>query len=158
MVLWYNLNKKFLNILLCFPYKTMGSGNQHENTLFHSWRLTHILTLLTSELPNSFSFQFLKSKIILMLLLRASPVIFLPSPEWKCVSINSNQTVKVNVIRKFEILWRLEFLKLAVRVFSLNFLMGGLFFFCPLRSPSWTKSNGGGGDLQKFPAEAKISP
>ena len=29
LVLWYNLNQKFLDILLCFPCKTMGSGNQH---------------------------------------------------------------------------------------------------------------------------------
>ena len=26
---WYNLNKKFWDILLYFPYKSMGSGNQH---------------------------------------------------------------------------------------------------------------------------------
>ena len=29
LVLWYILNEKFLEILLCFSYKTMGSGNQH---------------------------------------------------------------------------------------------------------------------------------
>ena len=29
LVLWYHLNNKFLDILLYFLYKTMGSGNQH---------------------------------------------------------------------------------------------------------------------------------
>ena len=29
LALWYNLNQKFLDILLCFPYRTMGRGNQH---------------------------------------------------------------------------------------------------------------------------------